>query len=270
MNLIAQTGLEISTGEAVLFWVLGPFSVLAALSLVFSRRPVRIAVAMAGVLVSLAIFYIMNEAFFLGVAQIVVYTGAIMMLFLFVIMLVGVDASESRKEPLVGQRWMAGAVALGLLLLLVAIGARVAIPAGAGLAEANAETNAVGVAKLIFGQYVYVFELTAALLITAAVGAIIYTHRQRVEPKVGQAELAERRLAAFAAGTGTVAPRPSPGVYARHNSADMPALDASGEPIEDSVTTVLRIRGQSAQVDISEMDEIEATAETTSTREIDG
>ncbi|WP_434081124.1 NADH-quinone oxidoreductase subunit J [Sanguibacter sp. Z1732] len=76
MNLIAQTGLEISAGEAVLFWVLGPFSVLAALSLVFSRRPVRIAVAMAGVLVSLAIFYIMNEAFFLGVAQIVVYTGA--------------------------------------------------------------------------------------------------------------------------------------------------------------------------------------------------
>ena len=270
MNLIAQAGLEISTGETVLFWILGPLSVLAALSLLFTRRAVRIAVAMIAVLVSLAIFYIANEATFLGVAQLVVYTGAIMMLFLFVIMIVGVDATESRTERLPGQRLMAVAAGLGLILLLVAVGSRAVLPQGQGLAAANSETNAVGVAKLIFGQYVYVFELVAALLITAAVGAVILAHRQRVEPKVGQAELAQRRLDSFAAGTGTVAPRPSPGVYARHNAADMPAIDAAGEPIEESITTVLRIRGQRGQIDTDEIQEIEATAEETSTKEIDG
>lgn len=270
MNLMAQAGLEISTGETVLFWILGPLSVLGALSLVFTRRPVRIAVAMAGVLIAMAIFYIMNEAFFLGVAQIVVYTGAIMMLFLFVIMLVGVDASESRKEPLVGQRLMAGSAGLGLVLLLVAIGTRAAMPQGVGLEAANAETNAVGVAKLIFGEYVYVFELTAALLITAAVGAIILTHRERLERKIGQPERASQRLRNFVSSSDSLQPKPNPGVYARHNSADMPALDAAGEPIESSITTVLRIRGQSGEVDTGEMDEIEATAEQTSTKEVDG
>src|SRR5690625_7371191 len=106
MNPLAQAGLEISTGETVLFWVLAPIAVLCALSLLFTRRPVRIAVAMIAVLVSLAVFYIANEAPFLGVAQIVVYTGAIMMLFLFVIMLVGV---EDRKSVVEGKRGGAGA-----------------------------------------------------------------------------------------------------------------------------------------------------------------
>ncbi|HLS24645.1 MAG TPA: NADH-quinone oxidoreductase subunit J [Beutenbergiaceae bacterium] len=270
MNPLAQAGLEISTGETVLFWVLAPIAVLCALSLLFTRRPVRIAVAMIAVLVSLAVFYIANEAPFLGVAQIVVYTGAIMMLFLFVIMLVGVDASESRTERLPGQRLIAAGAGLGLILLLVAVGSRAVLPQGQGLAAANADSNAVGVARLIFGEYVFVFELVAALLITAAVGAIILAHRERVEPKVTQADLARQRLADYAGGTGSVAPRPAPGVYARHNAADMPALDATGEPIEHSITTVLRIRGQRGEVDTDQIEQIEATADHTSTKEVDG
>ncbi len=262
-----QTLLEISTGETILFWVLAPLAVLGALSLIFGRRPVRIAVCMAGVLIAIAIMYIMLEATFLGVTQVVVYTGAIMMLFLFVIMLVGVDASESRTETITGQRWIAMLAGLGLIILLATLITRANLPEPVGLAQANEDTNAVGVARLIFGDYVFVFELTAALLITAAVGAIVLAHKPRVEPKVGQAEMVEQRLAEFAAGTGNVTAKPGPGVYARHNAADMPALDASGEPIAESVTTVLRIRGQQGQIDTEQIEEIEGNAEGASTKE---
>ena len=270
MNQLAQTGLEISTGETVLFWVLAPLAVLAALSLLFARRPVRIAVSMAAVLIILALFYIAQDAPFLGVAQLVVYTGAIMMLFVFVIMLIGVDASESRTETISGQRWMAYGAGLGLVLLLIGVASRATFGPGVGLAEANADTNAVGVARLIFGEYVFVFELAGAMLITAAVGAIILAHRQRLEPKAGQRDLSEARLKAFGEGGGNaISPRPSPGVYARHNAADMPALNAQGEVIEESITTVLRIRGEESEVATDEIDEIEAIAEEAQTKEAD-
>lgn len=270
MNILAQAGLQISTGETVLFWILAPLAVLFALSLLFTRRPVRIAVSMAGVLIILAVFYIALEASFLGVAQLVVYTGAIMMLFVFVIMLVGVDASESRTETIAGQRWIAWAAGLGLVILLGAVATRATFGPAVGLAEANADTNAVGVARLIFGEYVFVFELTAALLITAAVGAIIMTHRVRLEPKMGQRATAEARLKEFGERGGAgISPKPSPGVYARHNAADMPALNAQGEVIEESVTTVLRIRGHEGVVDTDEMEQIGAIAEDAHTKEAD-
>lgn len=270
MNLLSQAGLVFSVGETVLFWIVAPLVVLGASSLLFARRPVRIAVAMAGVLIGIAVLYIMLEAPFLGVTQIVVYTGAIMMLFLFVIMLVGVDAAESRTETITGQRWIAWLAGAGLVILLIGIASRAVFPDPVGLAQANADTNAVGVARLIFGDYVLAFELTGALLITAAVGAIILAHSPRVEPKVGQAELATQRLKEFAAGTGTVTPRPGPGVYARHNASDMPALDAQGDPIEESITTVLRIRGQAGQVDPEQISQIEETADGAQTKEVEG
>jgi NADH-quinone oxidoreductase subunit J len=241
--------LEISTGEAVLFWVLAPLMVAGALSLLFAKRPVHIAVSMAGVMIGLAIMYIMLEAPFLGVAQIVVYTGAVMMLFLFVIMLAGVDTSESLVETIKGQRGIAVVGLLGLLILVTAVVTRATLPPAVGLAEANADTNPVGVARLIFGDYIFAFELTAALLITAAVGALVLSHRRRLTPKIGQKELAEAKLAAYGKGGSAegVTPPAGPGVYARHNSADMPALDAAGVPIDSSVVTVLRVRGQEAE-----------------------
>jgi NADH-quinone oxidoreductase subunit J len=254
VNVAAQSALTISDGEAVLFWVLAPLAVLGALALLFARRTVHIAVSIAGVMVALAIFYTMLEAPFLGVAQVVVYTGAVMMLFLFVIMLVGVDSSESLVETLAGQRWIAVLGGLGLVSLLTGVVVSADLPAGEGLAVANADTNPVGVARLIFGDFVLTFELTGALLITAALGALVLTHRQRLAKKVGQRELADAKLAAFGRGAGSAAvtPSPAPGVYARHNSADMPALDPSGEPVEQSVPTVLRVRGQDA--DLTDVD----------------
>src|SRR5690625_6372001 len=92
--------------------------VLGALMLILGRRTIHIAVSVAGVMIGLAVMYIANEAMFLGIAQIVVYTGAVMMLFLFVIMLVGVDASESMSETLAGQRVWAVVAGLGTALLI--------------------------------------------------------------------------------------------------------------------------------------------------------
>jgi NADH-quinone oxidoreductase subunit J len=244
------SGMAISSGEAAIFWILAPLMVLGALGLLFARKTVHIAVAVAGVMVGLAVMYIANEATFLGVAQVVVYTGAVMMLFVFVIMLIGVDAKESLKETLAGQRLLALLAGGGLLVLMVAITTRAALPDPIGLAEANADTNAVGVARILFSDFVFPFELTGALLITAAVGALTLTHRVRLGSKIGQRELATAKLKAYGAGAGSslITNRPNPGVYARHNSADMPAVDAAGEPVEGSITTVLRIRGQEAHL----------------------
>lgn len=239
---LAETGTT-STGEAVLFWVIAPLMVLGALALLFSRRAVHAAVAVVGVMIGLAVLYTALEAPFLGVAQVVVYTGAVMMLFLFVLMLVGVDSSDSLVETLRGQRLLALLAGGGLLVLLAGAAARAALPDPVGLDAANADTNPVGVARFVFGDFVFAFELTGALLITAALGALTLTHRQRLTRRVGQRELADHRAAQLASG-GTITPQPAPGVYARHNAADTPALDAGGRPIEASVPRVLRIRGQ--------------------------
>ncbi|HZX99227.1 MAG TPA: NADH-quinone oxidoreductase subunit J, partial [Dermatophilaceae bacterium] len=93
-----------SGGEAVLFWVLAPISVLAALGLIFVKKAVHVALGMALVMINLGVFYIAQNADFLGIVQIFVYTGAVMMLFLFVLMLIGVDSSDSLVETIKGQK----------------------------------------------------------------------------------------------------------------------------------------------------------------------
>lgn len=238
--------LVISSAEGVLFWILAPLMVLGALMLIFGKRTIHVAVSIAGVMIGLAVMYIANEATFLGIAQIVVYTGAVMMLFLFVIMLVGIDVSESMSETLFGQRWWALLAGAGSALLIGAVVTRANLPPAAGLEAANADSNPVGVARLIFSDFVFPFELTGALLITAALGAITLTHRLRLSPKVGQEALAEQKLKEFAeAGDATIVTGyPGPGVYARHNSADMPGIDPYGKPVLGTVASVLRVRGQ--------------------------
>lgn len=234
-----------STAEAVLFWVLAPIMVLAASGLLFARKAVHAALCVITVMISLAFLYVAQEAPFLGVVQVVVYTGAVMMLFLFVLMLVGVDASDSLVETIRGQRWVGWLAALGLGVVLVGVVGRTVYPDAAGLAAANADGNPVGVARIIFGQHVFGLEVVGALLVTAALGALVLTHRQRLRPVVKQPERAAARVAAGA----RLTPLPAPGVYARHNAMDVPALDPAGDPIDDSVPRVLRIRGQEAGTD---------------------
>ncbi len=233
------------TGEAVLFWILAPLMVLSALGLLFARKAVHAALAMAFVMVNLGVLYLASQAEFLGIVQIFVYTGAVMMLFLFVLMLIGVDSSDSLVETIRGHKVAALLIAFGLAaVMFLAVGSLV-LPEPVGLDTINAgdaqgSGNVSGVANLIFGQYVWVFEVTSALLITAAVGAMVLAHRERLTPKVGQRSLAEARVRdnVFVAGL------PAPGVYARHNAVDTPALLPDGTPSELSVSRVLVARDQ--------------------------
>jgi NADH-quinone oxidoreductase subunit J len=240
-TVLAQAVTETGTGEAVAFWVLAPVAVLAALGMLVVRKAVHSALLLASVMVCLAIFYFGQEAPFLGVVQIIVYTGAVMMLFLFVLMLVGVDSSDSLVETIRGQRIAALLVALGFGSLLVLGLGQAVVPEVRGLAEATAPAggNVQGIAELIFIRHVVAFEVIAALLIVATLAGMILAHRERTDARPSQRELAEAR---FRPG-GRSSPLPPHGVYARHNAVDTPALLPDGSPAEDSVPSVLVARG---------------------------
>ena len=156
--------------------------VACALGILFARKAVHAALLLAVVMVSLAVLYAVQDAPFLFAVQIIVYTGAILMLFLFVLMLVGVDASDSVVETIRGQRVMAIVVGLLFGLVLVIGVGQVSLGAVVGLKGANADGNVQGLADLIFSRYVFAFEVTSALLIVAAMGAMILAHRERHEP----------------------------------------------------------------------------------------
>ncbi|CAM5448271.1 NADH-quinone oxidoreductase subunit J OS=Streptomyces alboniger OX=132473 GN=CP975_20560 PE=3 SV=1 [Streptomyces alboniger] len=229
-----------STGEAFQFWLLGTVAVIGALCTVFMKKAVHSALCLAGTMIILAVFYLANGAYFLGVVQIVVYTGAIMMLFLFVVMLVGVTAADSLKETIKGQRWLALLCGVGFAVLLFAGIGNASLTEFNGLGQANANGNVEGLAALIFTKYVFAFEITGALLITAAVGAMVLTHRERTERPKSQRQLAEERVRE----NKHVPPLPAPGVYARHNAVDIAGLLPDGTPSDLTVSKTLRERGQ--------------------------
>ena len=229
---------------------------IGALGLVFAKKAVHAAMGMALTMIILGVFYIAQDADFLGVIQIFVYTGAVMMIFLFVIMLIGVDSSDSLVETLAGQRWVTAILCIGLGGILVTAIGQVTWGEPVGVAAVNAQTgNVSGVAQLIFGRYVWVFEMTSALLITAALGAMVLAHRERLGKGPNQREWSRRR---FREGE-NLAGLPAPGVYARHNAVDTPALLPDGTPSELSVSRVLTARDQniSPEVHREVRDEIE-------------
>jgi len=232
-------------GETVLFWVLAPIMVVSALGLLFAKKAVHAALCMAVVMVSLGVVYFAQQAPFLGSVQIFVYTGAVMMLFLFVVMLIGVDSSDSLVETIKGQRGAAVLLGLGVAALFIGVLSHVVLPPAVGLDSVNRDGNITTVATLIFGNYVWAFEVTGALLITAALGAMVLAHRERLMPRPTQRELSERRIK-----DGPIkAPLPAPGVFARHNAVDIPALLPDGTPSELSVSRVLTARGQMRPAD---------------------
>jgi NADH-quinone oxidoreductase subunit J len=227
----------------IAFWLLAPVMVLAALGILFVRKAVHAALLLAVVMIGLAILYLVQEAPFLFAVQIIVYTGAILMLFLFVVMLVGVDASDSLVETIRGQRLLAVVVGLLFGLTLVIGVAQVSVGTITGLAEANRDGNVGGLARLLFTDYVFAFEVTSALLITAAIGAMVLAHRERLTPRLTQRDLALQRMRDYADQGKHPGNLPNPGVYARHNSVDTPALLPDGSPAESSVSRVLAARG---------------------------
>lgn len=225
------------------FYVLAPIMVIAALGILFVRKAVHAALLLAVVMISLAVLYAVLEAPFLFAVQIIVYTGAILMLFLFVLMLVGVDASDSAVETIRGQRVLAVVlgVALGVVLLLAVT--QISLGTVVGLENANEGGNIQALADLLFSRYVFIFEVTSALLITAAMGAMVLAHRERLTPKATQQSLAAQRVRDYAEKGTHLGPLPAPGVYARHNAVDTPALLPDGTASALSVSRVLAARG---------------------------
>ncbi|WP_163756486.1 NADH-quinone oxidoreductase subunit J [Mycobacterium botniense] len=242
-QLAADTLSRTSSGEAIAFWVLGALAVIGALGVVAAANAVYSAMFLAMTMIILAVFYLVQDALFLGVVQVVVYTGAVMMLFLFVLMLIGVDSAESLVETLRGQRVaaVAAGVAFGVLLIAV-IGSTTTT--FSGLSKANAGGNVTGLAVLIFSRYLWAFELTSALLITAAIGAMVLAHKERFERRKTQRELSVERFRPGSYPT----PLPSPGVYARHNAVDMAARLPDGSYSPLSVPRVLQRHGSGGAV----------------------
>ncbi|MFD5749363.1 NADH-quinone oxidoreductase subunit J [Streptomyces sp. NPDC127033] len=261
MTPALAAGSVTSTGEAVQFWILGTVAVVGALCTILMKKAVHSALCLAATMIILAVFYLANGAYFLGVVQIVVYTGAIMMLFLFVVMLVGVTAADSLKETLRGQRWWAAACGLGFGVLLIAGIGQASLSTFTGLGQANAGGNIEGLAALIFTKYVFAFEITGALLITAAVGAMVLTHRERTERAKTQRELAEARVR-----SGQLPPLPAPGVYARHNAVDIAGLLPDGTPSDLTVSRTLKDRGQIRDVSDEAIADLKALEQRSSAR----
>ncbi len=243
--MLTALSVPMVTGAAVAFWMLAPVMILGALGMILARKPVHSALCLATVMISLAVQYAALQAPFLFVVQIIVYTGAILMLFLFVLMLVGVDITESLVETIKGQRTLALVAGLGFGALLVfAVGNAIVGP-NIGLRADNEEYggNVQGIAALIFGRYVFAFEATSALLITAAVGAMVLAHQERLTKRRTQADLATGRMKRYAETGQHPGPLPTPGVFARHNAVDTPALLPDGSVSELSVSATLRARG---------------------------
>jgi NADH-quinone oxidoreductase subunit J len=223
------------TTRLLTFWVLAVASVLSALGMVLARRAVHCALLLAVVMLSLAVFYAMEGAPFLAFVQVIVYTGAVLMLFLFVLMIVGITAADSIIETIRGQRLWAILGGLAMLVLLILVIGHAVIIGPAGKASAQfGNANVTSLAHLIFTKYVFPFEITSALLITAAVGAMVLAHRERLRPKLTQREMAAARIAGS-----HPTPLPGPGTYAQHNAVDMPALLPDGSQSELSVSPVL-------------------------------
>ena len=239
LNMTLQVG-STQTPEAVLFWVMAPMAVLAALGMLLVKKAVHSALLLAWVMITLAIFYIAEDALFLGIVQVVVYTGAVMMLFLFILMLVGVDSSDSLVENIKGQRPASIFAAVGLAGLLLSLIARAVTHVDSvGLVAANSNGNVQGIAQELFTRYVWAFEVVSALLITAALGAMVLAHSERKHSSQRQLSVDRFRQGSLAQTAGL----PASGVYARHNAVDVPALLPDGSAAPTSISPTLQARG---------------------------
>ena len=229
------------TAESVVFWISGTFTVVGALGMVVSKKAVHSALWVAFAMINLAVLYFSLEAPFLGVSQIIVYTGAVMMLFLFVLMIVGVDSSDSLLETIKGQRLIASLLTLSFGAVIVAsISSSLATPsAGLAITNANSGGHIQGLSLMIFDDYVFAFEVLAALLITASVGAMVLANKERLTPRKTQDQLQRERTMG-----NHITPLPAPGVLARNNSVDTPALLPDGSISMESLPNVFRGEGE--------------------------
>ncbi|MBN6036166.1 NADH-quinone oxidoreductase subunit J [Amycolatopsis sp. 195334CR] len=231
----------VTTGETIAFWVLAPLAVAGALGMIFARNAVHSALWLVLTMLSLGVLYMVQQAPFLGFTQIIVYTGAIMMLFLFVLMLVGRDSSDSVVEVLRGQRLAAALLGIGMAGLFAAALARsLADVTPAPLVDpASPQGGAAGgLGRKIFTEYLFPFELTSALLITAAMGAMVLAFSDR-HGKGGKKSQKELVVARFRGEHARPSPLPGPGVFATANSVATPALLPDGSVAPESLSEII-------------------------------
>jgi NADH-quinone oxidoreductase subunit J len=209
--------------------------------MVVSKKAVHSALWVAFAMINLAVLYFSLEAPFLGVSQIIVYTGAVMMLFLFVLMIVGVDSSDSLLETIKGQRLIATVLTLAFgAVIVTSISSSLPSPsAGLAITNANSGGHIQGLSFMIFDDYVFAFEVLAALLITASVGAMVLANKERLTPRKTQDQLQRERTMG-----NHITPLPAPGVLARNNSVDTPALLPDGSISMESLPNAFRGEGE--------------------------
>jgi NADH-quinone oxidoreductase subunit J len=182
--------------ELFVFVVAAAACLAGAIGVVVSRNPVHAALSLVGTLFGIAVLFVAESANFLAAVQVIVYAGAIVVLFLFVIMLLGVDRADDLDiEPLVGQRTAAVFVALGILGLTFAAIASTGYEATGAVVGFDADVPDINrLGQSLFTDYLFAFEITAVLLVIAVVGAVLLARRGRREQEIvdpGQEERAE-------------------------------------------------------------------------------
>jgi len=189
------------TVELIVFGVAGLVCLAGAVGVVASKNPVHAALSLVATLFGIAVLFIAQEAHFLAAVQVIVYAGAIVVLFLFVIMFLGVDrADDLRVEPLGGQRIAAGVLGIGVVALVVAALASTSFEA-TGIHSDTGPLPDEGtydislLSEALFTKFVFAFELTSVLLVIAVIGAVVLARRTRKSDEIvdpGQEERAEQ------------------------------------------------------------------------------
>ena len=170
--------------EMAVFLTAAAIVLTGALGVIFAKNPVHSALMLVMTLFGIAVLFVSQEAHFLAAVQVIVYAGAIVVLFLFVIMLLGVDKVESWETgPLSGQRYATAAIAVIALAMVALLASRaidVSEGAKAGVAPLDSgEANVITLGRALFTDYVFAFELTGALLVIAVIGAVVLARRPR-------------------------------------------------------------------------------------------
>ena len=167
--------------DYVVFWVFAPIAVTAGVAMLFARKAVHSALFLIVNFFCLAVFFLVLGSPFLFALQIIVYAGAIMVLFLFLIMLLGVASEESLVERMKAQRPLAILLGLGLaaeMFFAIRLGVGLSTRVAGTFAAANRGGNVKALAAVLFNRYFFPFEATSVLLIIAAVAAMVLAARR--------------------------------------------------------------------------------------------
>lgn len=244
--------IDFLTSETALFCVTSIVIVACALGVCLAKKPVHAVVSMLGVMLGLAIVYIAQNATFLGIVQIVVYTGAILMIFLFVVMLIGThkeDRVTNLKQNKVLKLVATGFALVFTTLFIWSLYIPVNVSEKTEVKEAIFAENPGYVAFSFFTKHFFTMHILAILLVSGAIGALLLVHSGRKDNVQSQIELANQRMRDFADGKYTLSQKAMPGVYATSNASNMQNVSGdTGEVIEDSVFETYKLSGQIGKV----------------------